>query len=285
MYPLKALMILLLGVLVVSADTPDPTQAHVEKPQPWVPAMREVHARFTGRPGTLSLFGDSISVSLAYWAPLSSGPPGLSPELTADLKLVNSHLEPACWRNWRGAEFGNEGGMTIRWADEHVDAWLQKLNPEATVILFGTNDLTALDRDEYEDKLRKVVRRCLANGTVVILTTLPPRHDLVERSAEFAEVVRTVSRELNVPLIDYHAEILKRRPQDWDGALEQFRDVPGDEYNVPTLIARDGVHPSNPRDHQDYSEDSLSRNGYALRNALTLTRYAEAIRKVLRPDR
>jgi hypothetical protein len=269
-------------VLVVS--TAKSVFAQTCEPPPWVPAMRETRQRFSGKPGTLALFGDSISVSLAFWAPLSSSPRGLSPELQADLKLVNSHIDPACWREWRGAEFGNEGGMTIRWADENVDAWLKTLNPEAAVILFGTNDLTAVGKEEFEEKLTRVVQRCLANGTVVILTTLPPRHGLVERSAEFAEAVRTVSRDLKVPLIDYHAEILIRRPQDWDGALEQFRDSPGDEYNVPTLIARDGVHPSNPRDHQDYSEQSLSRNGYALRSALTLSRYAEVIRKVLRRE-
>jgi hypothetical protein len=282
MCELKSLATATLGLLALS--TPVDAQTPEGEPDLWGAAMREVHARFTGKPGTLALFGDSISVSLAFWAPLSSAPRGLSPELAADLKLVNSYLDPACWRDWRGAEFGNEGGMTIRWADENVDAWLKTLNPEAAVILFGTNDLTVLSKDEYEKKLRSVVQRCLANGTVVILTTPPPRHGLVEQSAEFAQVVRTVARELNVPLVDYHAEILKRRPQDWDGALPQFRDAPGDEYNVPTLIARDGVHPSNPRDHQDYSEQSLRRNGYALRNSLTLARYAEVIRKVLRPD-
>jgi hypothetical protein len=274
--------IVLLGLLTLS--TPVDAQTPESAPVLWDAAMRDVHARFTGKSGTLALFGDSISVSLAFWAPLSSAPRGLSTELAADLQRVKSHLDPACWRDWRGPEFGNEGGKTIRWADEHVDAWLKRLNPESAVILFGTNDLTALGKDEYEENLRSVVQRCLANGTVVILTTPPPRHGLVEQSAEFAQIVRAVARELKVPLIDYHAEIVNRRPQDWDGALPQFRDAPGDEYNVPTLIARDGVHPSNPRDHQDYSEESLSRNGYALRNALTLERYAEVIRRVLRPD-
>ena len=129
MHPLTALAILLPGVLVVSAATPDPAQAQEREPEPWVPAMLETHARFTGKPGTLALFGDSITVSLAFWAPLSSAPRGLSPELTADLKVVNSHLDAACWRDWRGAEFGNEGGMTIRWADENVDAWLATRRP------------------------------------------------------------------------------------------------------------------------------------------------------------
>jgi len=247
----------------------------------WVAPMREVHALFSGDPGTLALFGDSITVSMAFWAPLSSEPRGMSAELAADLDLVKQYQRSECWRTWRGAGFGSEGGMTVRWAHENVSAWLEQLNPEVAVILFGTNDLTQLDADEYDVKLREVVRTCMANGTVVILTTLPPRHDLVDRSADFATVVRSAASDLKVPLVDYHAEILKRRPDDWDGALEQFQNAPGDEYNVPTLIARDGVHPSNPRDFQDYSDASLDRNGYALRNALTLTAYAAVIENVL----
>jgi hypothetical protein len=267
-----------LGAETVCAEPQGETDA-------WVAPMREAHARFSGQAGTLALFGDSITVSMAFWAPLSSEPRGLSDELVADLEIVKNHQRPECWRSWRGADFGSDGGMTVRWAHENVATWLQELNPEVAVILFGTNDLTQLEADEYDVKLRDVAKTCMANGTIVILTTLPPRHGLVERSADFAKVVRSAASDLKVPLVDYHAEILERRPEDWDGALEQFQNAPGDEYNVPTLIARDGVHPSNPRDFQDYSDASLDRNGYALRNALTLRAYAAVIEKVLQsPD-
>ena len=43
------------------------------------------------------------------------------------------------------------------------------------VILFGTNDCGQLGLKEFEEKTAEVVDRCLANGTVVILTTPPPR--------------------------------------------------------------------------------------------------------------
>ncbi|HZP84886.1 MAG TPA: right-handed parallel beta-helix repeat-containing protein, partial [Chthonomonadaceae bacterium] len=47
---------------------------------------------------------------------------------------------------------------------------------------------------------------------------------------------------------------------------------------VPTLISRDGVHPSYPTRYQnDYSEEGLSRSGYTLRNYLALMKYAEVI--------
>jgi len=34
----------------------------------WVAAMKKIHARFTGQKGTLAHFGDSITVTMAFWA-------------------------------------------------------------------------------------------------------------------------------------------------------------------------------------------------------------------------
>jgi hypothetical protein len=129
-----------------------------------------------------------------------------------------------------------------------------------------------------------VAERCLKNGTIVILSTMPPRSGKVEKSAQFADAVRKLAAELRVPLSDYHAEILKRRPDDWDGALPQFKDAPGDVYQVLTLISRDGVHPSNPHAFGgDFSEEALRTNGFALRDYVILMSYADVIEKICRP--
>ncbi len=245
----------------------------------WVPAMKKVNARFTGEQGTLALFGDSITVSKAFWFGLHYSRKNASAEMTKAFEVVKSHMLEDCWDR-RGAKYGNEGMMTIRWAHENVDIWLKDLNPEVALIMFGTNDLSGLDVKEYEAKTRHVVQRCLDNGTVVILSTAPPRHGLAEKAAVFAEAVRKIARELNVPLTDYHGEILKRRADDWDGAMEKFSQYRG--YDVPTLISRDGGHPSNPRKYvNDYSAEGLRNNGYVLRTYLALMKYAEVIEKVL----
>ena len=247
----------------------------------WVRPMQDVHARFQGKPGTLAHFGDSITVSRAYWFGLQYERKNAPPEMVRTYDVVKRHMLPDCW-DWRGPEYGNEGQMTIRWAHQNVDRWLARLQPEAAVIMFGTNDVGALELAEYETKSREVVRKCLDRGTVVILSTIPPKHGQAEKAAVFAEAARRVARHMRVPLIDYHAEILRRRPDDWDGALAKFKDLPGDEYNVPTLISRDGVHPSNPRKYAgDFSEEALRSNGYGLRSYLTLLKYAEVIDKVL----
>jgi lysophospholipase L1-like esterase len=221
---------------------------------------------------------------MAYWAPLAGRLKNASPEATRAHTLVHRYMKSQCWRDWKGAEFGNDGGMTIRWAHENVDRWLKRLNPEAVVIMFGSNDVAQLDEAEYETKTREVVRRSLTNGTVTLLTTMPPRHGHVEKARAFAEAARRIAREERVPLIDYFTEVLKRRPGDWDGTLRRFSGSPGNEYQVPTLMARDGVHPSNPTKLiNDFSEEALKTSGYGLRNYLTLLGYALVIERVLQP--
>lgn len=249
----------------------------------WVAPMRDAHARFTGTPGTLALFGDSITHSAAFWSPLAGAK--LAGDDAQALALVRAHMKDDCWRKWRGGEYGNQSSMTVRWADDNVGAWLKKLNPEAAVLMFGTNDLTQLDAKEYEARTRAVVGRCLTNGTVVILTTIPPRSGMLEKAKAFADVQRRVAAAHGLPLVDYQAEILRRRPTDWDGSLPQFKDFAADGYQVPTLISGDGVHPSNPAKHADYSPEALDRNGYQLRNVLTLRVYADVIQRVLAAKR
>jgi lysophospholipase L1-like esterase len=253
-----------------------------ETAAPWVQHMQDVHTRFNGTNGTLGHFGDSITVTTAYWAPLRGTPKNTSPETALAHALVKRYLRTECWRDWKGADFGSAGTMTIRWAHENVDRWLTRLNPEAIVIMFGSNDVVQLGTAEYETKTREVVRRSLTNGTVVLLTTMPPRSGRLETARAFADAVRRIAREEQIPLIDYFGEILKRRPLDWDGGLPQFRGSPGNGYQVPTLIARDGVHPSNPwKFVNDFSEEALKTSGFTLRNYLTLLAYAEVIEKVL----
>jgi arylsulfatase A len=271
-------------LLLPAARADAPKDTPPAKAPAWVEPMRKVHARFTGTKGTFALFGDSITVSLAFWAPLQGTRRNMSREALDALKLVNGHMRRECWDRWRGPAHGNEGGMTIRWADDNVEKWLKKLNPETALIMFGTNDLGGVPLDEYEKKLRRVVRKCLDNGTVVILSTIPPRSGALEKSRKYAEAARRVARELKVPLCDYFAECLRRRPDDWDGASAKFKDYSG--YEVPTLISRDGVHPSNPKKYQgDSSAEGLRSNGFVLRNYVTLLSYAEVIRRVHKGDK
>jgi lysophospholipase L1-like esterase len=242
----------------------------------WADTMARVHSNFTGEKGTFAHFGDSITVTLAFWTPLLYSRKNAPDEMEQAYKLVEQYLKKECWRDWKGAKFGNEGGQTIRWAHENIDKWLAQLNPEVALIMFGTNDLTSVGLEEYSQTYQEVVQKCLDNGTIVILSTIPPRHGLADKAALYADAVREISRRMKVPLTDFHSEILKRRPDDWDGALNKFADYEG--YDVPTLLARDGIHPSNPQSCcDDYSEEGLKCCGYSLRNYLVLMKYTDVL--------
>jgi len=248
----------------------------------WVEPMKKVHASFTGKKGTFAHFGDSITVSMAFWGSLYWDHKNLSDDANAAFQRVSKHMLPDCWNKWKGPKFGNEGSMTIRWADENIQNWLKDLNPEAALIMFGTNDVGALKLDEYETKLRRVIQKCLDNGTIVILSTIPPKAGRDATVKEFVAVIRKVAQDLKVPLCDYYDAVLKRRPDDWNGTA--FKDAK-DVYDVPTLISRDGVHPSNPKKWQgDYSEEGLKNNGFVLRNYVTLMAYDQVVRRVLQPQ-
>lgn len=278
-----SLLVLAAGLALIepSARSQEPCDPG-PKAGDWREAMARVHARFRGRPGTFAHFGDSITETLAFWTPLRYARRNASPAMERAHRLVEARMRPECWRDGKGPGHGNQGGQTTRWAREHVGEWLRSLDPEVALILFGTNDLHSLEVDEYRDNLRELVRKCLDNGTVVILSTIPPRHGFVEKSRAFAQAARDVARESSVPLVDYHAEILERRPDDWDGATDAFRSYEG--YDVPTLISRDGVHPSNPRAFQDdYSDRALRSHGYGLRNYLVLMKYAEVLEALAAP--
>ncbi|HSI33863.1 MAG TPA: hypothetical protein VK986_09785, partial [Tepidisphaeraceae bacterium] len=96
----------------------------------WVDPAKAVHAKFTGKKGTFAQFGDSITVTLAYWANLEwEKPKGLDDAGTKAIATVKAHMSADCWRKWKGPEYGSEGGQTITWAADKVDGWLKKLNP------------------------------------------------------------------------------------------------------------------------------------------------------------
>src|SRR5262245_22438732 len=66
------------AALAAAATAADKTGAARED-RSWVEAMKQVHARFKGTPGTFAHFGDSITVTMAFWAPLRGEPKGMSP--------------------------------------------------------------------------------------------------------------------------------------------------------------------------------------------------------------
>jgi len=240
----------------------------------WVEPMREVHKRFKGTRGAVAQFGDSITYSMAFWASIPHTVKG--PEWRPYIEYV---FEPS-WR-WKGPEFGCCGGWTSSDLLQAVEGALQRLKPEVAFIMVGTNDLGRnIPLHQYKRNLEAIVDKCLSLGCIPVLFTIPPMRGKMEAVREANRIVHEVALSRKVPLVPYFEEVMRRRPEDWDGGL-----FPGEEaYEVETLISRDGVHPSNPsRFVNVFTAEGLSKNGYTLRNYLALLAFKEVCDKILFP--
>ncbi len=257
----------------------------------WVEPMKLVHARFKGNKGRCALYGDSITYSMAFLGTAAWGNDipyrNIPAHAQADLKAVWTHADRTFWQK-RDPSLGQQGSTQSDWFLANVDAWQTKLKPEVCVILFGTNDLGRTNPQQYARNMDAAIRRILADGTIPIVTTVPPAAGRDAAVAQFHTELAAIVRRHNIPVIDYCAEILRRRPKDWNGTLPQHlataRGPDGrvDVYEVPAPISGDGVHPSNPKAYRgDFSDEALDNNGFNLRDYLTLRMYGQVIRKVL----
>ena len=226
--------VLILSIFAVPARAGDKSVTQPSTPaaddRAWVEAMKKVHAHFTGRQGTFAQFGDSITVTLAYWSPLRHERKGMPAEGQSAFETVNAYLLPECWDKWKGPAYGSDGGQTARWARQNIDAWLKKLNPEVALIMFGTNDVRlGVPIDDYEKTSGKSSRSAstMAPWSSSARSHRGPRVGWRSSRPSSPRSIRKIAREMNLPLVDYHAAIVKRRPEDWNGSLAKFNT--GDE--------------------------------------------------------
>ena len=243
--------------------------------------MKKVHAHFKGTPGTLIMLGDSITSSHQFWSPLKEPGKNMSAQMQKDYTLVRAYMKADCW-TWKGAKYGNEGGKDSKWLLENTDKWLKEFNPEVALLQIGSNDMdlhgsTVDNFNNWEQNVRETVKKCLDNGTIVILGTIPPR--VSRRCDIYNERVIRIAAEFQLPVSPFAEEIIQRRPDDWRGSLPQFKGY--DKWEVPTLISGDGEHPSCPKAFaNDYSDETLKTHGDNLHTYVALRAYADVLRQV-----
>jgi lysophospholipase L1-like esterase len=135
--------------------------------------------------------------------------------------------------------------------------------------MIGTNDISGGKVPQsYRDGLQQVIRKCLDVHCVPIVNTIPPRrgHDKAVEAAN--QIIRDVAKKHHVPLVDFYAECLRRRPdKTWDG----------------TIISKDGVHPSGGKTNV-YTQENMRSSGYALRNWVNFLVLRELHFRVFNPS-
>lgn len=251
----------------------------VERHGKWVSEAKKVHRKFKGTAGTLAIFGDSLS-SRAYVHPLAKSAPVYddAKEQKA-FTIVNNHIKLKELKKL-GPDLGNGGNKKIEEVAQHIDKWLETIKPEICLFMYGSGELSTTSSSDYEKHLYECIKKIKASGCICILSTLPPNAHRDGKVIEFNRVIREAAVKHRLPLQDFNKEILSRRPKDWNGSLAKFGE--GDEYEVETLIARDGKHPSNPSTigPHVFKEDTLKKSGFALRNYLAIRDLAVIIDRV-----
>jgi lysophospholipase L1-like esterase len=239
----------------------------------WLEPMKKVHEGFSGTSGYVAQFGDSITYTNAFWKPMSWSDP---------VPYIKDDSLPKKPRNgrWRdvikgagdegkGPQEGNYSGWRVAALVQAVPKVLADRKPEVAIIMIGTNDISggAVPPD-YRRGLERLVQMCIDAKCIPILNTIPPMRGQLQAVDAANKIIRDVSAQSKVPLVDYYAQIMARAPEgNWEG----------------TLISHDGKHPS-AASPENFSEENLNRSGYALRTWLNFLMFREVYFRVLAPD-
>lgn len=138
------------------------------------------------------------------------------------------------------------------------------------VLMLGTNDQTAnRPVGDFTNDLTAIVNVFEGRNIVVVLSTIPPRTDRDVTSYNAA--IRTFAQTRGLPLIDYYAEILARRPgTTWNGTLLGLNDV---HPSGPSPAADPYSPGGNAATHQ--TGTNATNDGYLLRSWLTIQKLKE----------
>ena len=121
--------------------------------------------------------------------------------------------------------------------------------PTIAVIMFGAQDLLFTPPHEFNRNLRQIVHETMAAGVVPLLSTFPGHAGQWERAIQYNQIVVQVALDYDVPLLNLFR------------ALEPLPNHG---------LTSDGRHLTPPITHPaDLSAANL-RQGYPLRNLLTL---------------
>ena len=229
-------------------------------PDGWVVNLRKVRSKFAGTPGFALHLGDSITYSNGYgqWARHGAGK---TPEDQAICRYVKASLWGDGTNDVKsgfylaaydhpvgGRSFTAVGGITTaQWLKHHANHQnpsidemftagftnpdgVQYRDAEMCLIMLGSNDAhrSRPTKDMIAD-LTTIIDKIMANNTMVVLSTIPPLRGRMPVVESYNQAIRQLARQKKLPLVDFYAEILRRRPgSTWDG----------------TLISQDGVHPT-----------------------------------------
>jgi len=240
-------------------------------------AMKRVAAKFSGRAGVVLHVGDSITYSNPYgaWARYGAGKTDEDKAVLAWMHAGKDDDSDGWWLCRVDLPGGRShtacGGIRLnemlaggRSNMLSLAQLVEKYRPQVVVLMLGTNDASAGRKvDEFRRDFQQAVDLLTNAGVVPIVSTIPPHVGKRDLAREYSETIRAVAKDRQLPLIDFEQEILKRRPDDWDGTLLNKGDVhPNTGINGVTAASAP-------------TAENLKSSGYLLRGWLSVKKIAE----------
>jgi lysophospholipase L1-like esterase len=271
------------AALFVSSVVSSADATRIQEGWDYAPAMKKVAAAFTGKEGVVLHIGDSITYANPYsqWARHGKGKTARD---DAICKWMHTGKRDDT-DGWHLCSVDREGGRSdtavggIR-ADEMLAGGksgiaplkdlVKRYHPRMVVLMLGTNDASAGRKtSDYKKDMARAVDIILANGSIPVLSTLPPHPGRPELVKSYNAALKEIGKDKKIPMIDYWREIIKRRPRDWNGTLLGKNDV------HPTAAQGGATAASEP------TQANLKNSGYLLRGWLSVRKIAEVKERVL----
>jgi hypothetical protein len=265
-------------------DLPDADVAAVTNPNlarlymvPVVPAideaMRTVFARgqtVGNNAGVVVKVGDSNSANRYYLTPINTSPVDLGPyDFLLDTVLF---FAPALPQEHVTARVGLNAYSLFdpSWSTAQCQSGETPLaceyrlhRPSVAIVMFGPNDIRALNSERWRDQMERLVEESLASGVIPVLTTfssLESDPDLAQQALRFNLILVEVANQYDVPLINL-----------WSAAR-----------SLPNFgIGGDGVHMTVGGGRVNFTEGQEARFGVSLQNLLVLYTLDELRRVVI----
>lgn len=271
----------ILLVVLICAILAGPARAQaikVKENHDYVDATKKVAAKFIGTKGVYLQLGDSITYASpnTVWARNGEGHTDEEKAFlkwshvnerndkdgyylaSVDVPTGRSHTAAS---GVRADEFlkGGKGGLPP------LRDIIKKYNPQLVLYMVGTNDVTA-DRkvEAYIKDVEEAIDLMHANGTVVILSTLPPYRGRPQMLNSYNIALRQLARRKEMPFIDLFNEMVARA-----GSLL-----------VKNYLSEDGIHLSFRPAIGPATDENLMKCGYLLRSYLSVHKGIEVKSRV-----
>jgi lysophospholipase L1-like esterase len=187
----------------------------------YAPAMKEVAKKFKGTQGVIVLMGDSITYANQNTAWALAGA-GQSAEVKAFLKWShagerndldgyhNARVDMPGNRSNTAASGvttggylnGGHGGLPA------LSEILKKFNPQMVVYMLGTNDVKQGQQPAaIIPNVEKSLDAILANGTIPILSTIPPMTGKNPQVEAYNAELKKLAEKKKIPLLDLFGEM------------------------------------------------------------------------------